>query len=245
LAIAVLFGFPCPIAAAGEKIAVFAPASMQDVLPEIISGYESTCVCEIVLSVAGTSVLARQIEAGAPVDVFISADRLWMDYLLERNLVRPETIVLIAANQLVIAASNSGAVDDNPKLLLGRGRFAMAEPNGVPAGRYAKMALETIGLWDEVRGNAVFTENVRIALRLAARGDVHAAIVYDSDVKVEPGLRVAYTFTEESHPPVRYPAAVTGNASQAAVAFLRYLESAEARAAFLRAGFSIPESNKY
>lgn len=244
LMIALLLGFPCPVAGAGEKITVFAAASMQDVLAEIISSYESNCDCEIVLSVAGTSALARQIEAGAPADVFISADRLWMDYLLERKLVRSESVVTIAENKLVIA-SHLDVVEDDPKALLGRGRFAMADPSGVPAGLYAKTALETIGLWEEVQENAVFTENVRIALKLAARGDVQSSIVYGSDVRVEPELRIAYTFTQESHQPIRYPAAVTENASRTALAFLHDLESAEARAVFLKAGFSIPESNEY
>ncbi len=227
------------------RLTVFAAASMQNVMEEIISAFEPICGCSVVLSTAGSSVLARQIEAGAPADIFVSADLLWMDYLVERNLVQAEDVTLIAGNQLDIAVAKSEAPVSDPKSLLDGGRFAMADPETVPAGRYAKAALESLGIWEEVRRNAVFTENVRVALKMAARGDVQAAIVYGSDIPLEPALHTGFEFADSSHPPIVYPAGEIRNGSADATKFLEFLGGETAQALLRQSGFSnlVPAEN--
>lgn len=226
----------------GTGFTVFAAASMQNVLEEMIDAYEQKCACSIVLSSAATSVLARQIEAGAPADVFISADAQWMNYLVEKEAVHPESVALIAGNDLVIAIPKSREPVDKAEHVLGKGRFAMADPDSVPAGRYAKAALESLGIWTAVGGNAVFAENVRVALKMVARGDVDAAIVYGSDVPLEPALQTGYEFADGSHPPIVYSAGQVENGSPRAVQFLRFLQGESARQLLRNSGFPGPEN---
>lgn len=227
-------------AAASEPLTVFSAASMKEAIERAAAAFEAEMGVETVVSLAASSVLARQIAAGAPADVFISADREWMDWLAERELLRKETVTTVAANALVIVSSEPADGTADPAALLARGRFAMGDPGHVPAGRYAKAALEALGLWETVKTQAVFAENVRVALELARRGEVAAAIVYASDEEVAEGLVRLYTFPAESHPPILYPAAATKGAAPQAEAFLAFLSGASGRAIFRELGFASP-----
>lgn len=208
-----------------EKILVFAAASLKNVIDEAASQFKMRGGAQVVASFAASSVLAKQIEAGAPAQIFISADLDWMNYLEDRNLLVERSRRLIAGNALIIAALPNQNKSDI-RALLTSGRFAMGDPTNVPAGKYAKAALETLALWAEVKSHAVFTENVRVALQYAARAEVDASIVYASDRVHAANLVEAYRFPASSHPPILYPAAlVAGNDTEAARAFLAFLES--------------------
>ncbi len=224
-------------AALAEKLTVFAAASMKDAIERAAGEYQAAGGEKVVVSFASSSVLARQIEAGAPADVFISANTDWMAYLVERDLVRHDSETIIAANNLVIAVAEGTGQVESPGTLLDN-RFAMGDPSHVPAGKYARTALEHLGLWNDVEKNAVFGENVRVALELASRGEVKAAIVYGSDQKAAGDLIRAYVFPEESHAPILYPAAATKNGAESAEAFLAFLKSDAGRAIFSEFGFS-------
>ena len=228
----VLFLFPA-IASAGDRMLIFAAASQKDALEEIGKLYEETCDCEIRYSFAATSTLARQIDAGAKVDVFISANEAWADWLEIRGLTDASSRAVIAGNRLVIASSANTRDSFN---ILKRGRFAMADPVSVPAGIYARQALEALGIWQSVRPNAVFSENVRVALSSVKQGALLSGIVYQSDLKLVPELNAHYIFPENTHRPIHYVAAgIKGSGS--ARDFVEFLKSAQAQEVFLRFGF--------
>lgn len=221
---------------AADRITVFAAASLKDAMDQAVPVFEAQSGAEVVVSLAGSSVLARQIDAGAPADLFISADVEWMNWLAERGKIEADTRSIVAGNELVIVTSKNGVDGVGPEALLSE-RFAMGDPSHVPAGRYAEAALSELGLWKAVRNHAVFGENVRVALELARRGEVGAAIVYGSDQKTASGLARAYTFPEDSHPPIAYPAALTPEAEPQARAFLDFLSSQAGQAIFAELGF--------
>lgn len=230
-----------------EGLLVFAAASLRDVLQEIATDWSARGNVPVRFSFAGTPALARQLEQGAPADLFLSADERWMDWARERGLVRPESLVMLLGNGLVLVAPSAGAPAlrlvpgvDLGAVLGATGRLAIADVASVPAGRYGKAALESLGAWEAVRGRLAMTENVRAALALAARGEVPLAVVYESDARREPKVRVVGVFPEGSHPPVRYPMALTGNppASQAR-AFHAHLRSATAAKVFAAHGFTV------
>ncbi|WEX11808.1 molybdate ABC transporter substrate-binding protein [Chelativorans sp. AA-79] len=227
-------------AMAQERITIFAAASMKDAMDRAAVAFEQETGTEVVVSFAASSALARQIEAGAPADVFISADLEWMDWLAERNLIREESRRPVAANALVIVAAKPVPEGAEPGDILSKGRFAMGDPTHVPAGRYAQAALTSLGLWEEVKEHAVFGENVRVALELAERGEVAAAIVYGSDERASNGLSRVYTFPADRHPPVVYPAAAMANAGPEADAFLDFLSGEEGQRIFRELGFAQP-----
>ena len=244
-------------ASAERRLLVFASASMKEALDAIAVDFESRCECQIVISYAGSGTLARQIEAGAPAGIFISADQLWMDWLQDKNAFVQNSRRIIAQNRLVVALSNQTKSPQNTDLdgietiensadrlakMLQSGRIAMGDPDFVPAGRYAKQALEKLGLWQQLSGRLVFGENVRVPLSLVARGDVNAAIIYRSDVKVDPRVRAAYTFAVDSHIPIFYPAALVKN-SVVGEQFLEFLASGNARQIFLKFGFTIDSND--
>lgn len=224
-------------ASAAEKVTVFAAASMKDVVDEAAKQFKAKEGVDVTASFAASSVLAKQIEAGAPASIFISADLDWMDYLQERKLIDNDSRKVIAGNALVIATQKDKAGGD-AATLLGSGKFAMGDPTNVPAGKYGKAALEKLNLWADVEKNAVFTENVRVALQYVSRGEVNAAIVYASDRAVSADLIEAYRFPADSHKPILYPAAlVGGNVSAEAKAFLAFLESDAGQAIIADKGF--------
>jgi molybdate transport system substrate-binding protein len=245
---AVLLAFAAHAALAAEHVlTVFAAASLTNVLQAAGDLYTAETHVPVRFSFAGSSALARQIESGAPADVFVSADQEWMDYLQQRNLVSDELRVNIATNSLVLVAPADSTVQLKiaPGFALAaalgeKGRIATGDPASVPAGKYAQAALTMLGVWKSVAGRLVPADNVRTALNFVSRGEVPLGIVYSTDARGEPTVRVVDTFPATSHPPITYPAAVTATGGADAAAFVRYLRSAKAQALFDKAGFGKP-----
>jgi molybdate transport system substrate-binding protein len=237
-----------PVRAA--ELLVFAAASLKPALEEIIALPEARAIGEIKASYAASSVLARQIEAGAPADVFISADLEWMDWLQERNRVATTTRFVLVRNELVLVAPRDSTLSltlsaqTDLAAALGDARIALAEPGSVPAGKYAKAAFEKLGLWPQIGTRYVATENVRAALALAARGEVPLAAVYRSDAVTEPAVRVAAAFPANSHPEIVYPAAaLKDHDHDASKRLLALLRSESVQAILQRAGFRRAAAN--
>ena len=232
-----------PAVTQAETITVFAAASLKDALDEVVKAYRATSTDRIVVSYAASSALAKQIEAGAPADVFISADLEWMDYLEKRHLIKPTTRRNLLRNRLVLIApaGSKVSVDIAPGFplarLLGKGRLAMANPDAVPAGIYGKAALESLGVWKDVQSKLAAAENVRAALVLVSRGETPLGIVYRTDAVVDPRVRVVGAFPENTHPPIIYPIAETVTAKPAATVFVSWLNKQEAREIFKKFGF--------
>jgi len=231
-----------------QTVTVFAAASLKDALDEITADYARGGGSKAVISYASSSVLAKQIESGAPADLFISADLDWMDYVATRKLINPDTRVNLLGNKLVlIAPANSGIktkIAPNFALaaLLGNGRLASGNPDHVPAGKYGKAALETLGVWAQVEPKLARAENVRAALALVSRGEAPLGIVYATDAAADKKVRIVDEFPADTYPPVVYPAAVTAASRNAdAGKLLAHLRSATARAAFEKYGFSVLE----
>ncbi|MEQ9695169.1 molybdate ABC transporter substrate-binding protein [Shimia sp. SDUM112013] len=233
--------------AAADRLTVFAAASLKEALEDVAGLYEAATGNEVVLSFAGSSILARQIAFGAPADVFISANEAWMDDLETRGLIAPDTRLRLLANRLVmVAPQGTPAFELSPQTdltaMLGEGRLAMALVQAVPAGIYGKAALDHFGLWQGVAARVAQTDNVRAALALVARGEAPLGIVYASDVGVSDDVSVVARFPENSHPAILYPAAaIKGSNTGAAGAFLTYLQGDAAQAVFKGYGFAIPE----
>lgn len=237
-----------PVAAAAESIVVFAAASLKNALDDIAVEWQQVKGGQVTLAYAGSSALARQIQAGAPADVFISANVDWMDTLDKDGLIRTETRRDLLRNRLVLIADGEDAppIELVPGFdlagLLGDRRLAMALVEAVPAGIYGKAALSWMGVWDEVAVSVAQTDNVRAALALVARGEAPYGIVYATDAVAEDAVSVVATFPAESHPPIVYPAAVTAESTNpAAPAFLEFLSSAAVRPLFQRQGFGVIE----
>ena len=235
-----------PASAQGQKLIIFAAASLKDALDEVNVAYQHENSQETATSYAASSTLAKQIEAAAPADVFISADLDWMDYLAKRNLIKPETRANLLGNRLVlIAPVNSPlnlAIGSNFSLAqaLGNGRLAIADPNGVPAGRYGKAALESLGVWSTIADRLAPAENVRAALALVARGETPLGIVYQTDAASDKDVKIVGIFPQDTHPPIIYPiAAVVSSTNPAALGYLAYLKSRAARPTFEKHGFTV------
>lgn len=252
LMLAALAALATPVAgvrAADGEVLVFAAASLKNALDEAMAGFTKETGTAVKASYAASSALAKQVEQGAPAAVFVSADLDWMDYLDQRGLVAKETRANLLRNALVLVAAKDspvGAVEmgqglDLAGLLGADGRLAMGEVKSVPAGKYGQAALEKLGAWPAVQGRLAQAENVRAALALVSRGEAPLGIVYRTDAAADPTVRVVGTFPEDSHPPIIYPAAVTtaGKDSAGAAAFLGYLRSTAAKAAFERQGFTV------
>ena len=220
-------------AQAGDRLLVFAAASQKDALEELGKRYEGTCDCKVVFSFAATSTLARQVEAGAPADIFISANQGWIDWLEIKGKLPVDGSVVVAGNRLVIASSARTKDSFN---ILWRDRFAMADPQSVPAGIYAKEALQHMGIWQKVKSKAVFAENVRVALKQIERGDLLSGITYQSDLRGQNKLHAHFVFPEESHAPIHYLAGVVKDGI-AAEGFVQFLLSDTAQAIFSDYGF--------
>jgi molybdate transport system substrate-binding protein len=231
------------VGSARADTTVFAAASLKDALDENVAAYRDGMNERVVVSYAASSALAKQIEAGAPADLFISADLEWMDYLQQRRLIKPETRRNLLRNRLVLIAPADSRVSVSIApgfplaTLLGKGRLAMANPDAVPAGKYGKASLEALGVWRDVQARLASTENVRAALVLVARGEAPLGIVYRTDAAADSKVRVVGLFPESTHPPIIYPIAVTAGAKPAAAAFLTWLSKPEARAIFQKHGF--------
>src|SRR5262245_28964759 len=230
------------IAHAQQAPVVFAAASLKNALDEVVT----LAAVKPVISYGASSALAKQIESGAPAQMFISADLDWMDYLEQRKLIRNATRKSILGNKLVLiapaASTVKAAIGPGFPLasLLGDGRLATADPAHVPAGKYTKEALEKLGVWTSVAGKLAATENVRVALALVARGEAPLGTVYATDAASEPKVRVVAAFPDGLHAPIVYPAALTSTApaSGPAADFLALLSSPTARAVFQKHGFA-------
>jgi molybdate transport system substrate-binding protein len=226
-------------------VTVLAAASLKNALDLVVADYVKATGRRVAVSYAASSALARQIEQGAPADLFLSADVDWMDDLQKKNLIRPDTRHSLLGNRIVIVAPADAAkpLDLQPGALLGAlgsGRLAMASVLTVPAGKYGKAALENLGLWNEVSGKVAEAENVRAALTFVSRGEAPLGIVYETDAKAEPKVAIVARFPETSHPPVVYPVALTATStSDAARQFLSVLRGPASAAIFAREGFSV------
>jgi molybdate transport system substrate-binding protein len=233
-------------ACAEDRVTVFAAASLQNALNDVGAAYTRKTGRPVRVSYAASSAIARQIEQGAPADLFVSADREWMDYAARRRLIQPESRRDLLSNRLVLIAPAGARVGltVGPGMplarALGDGRLAMAAPD-VPAGRYARAALDRLGVWTSVEARVAPAESVRAALQFVARGEAPLGIVYETDARVDRRVRIVGVFPASSHPPIVYPAALTsrGAGNRAAADFLTYLSGAEASAIFRRYGFNV------
>ena len=234
-----------PLPAMAADITMFGAASLADALKEIAADYQKENGKTVAVSFAASSALARQIEASGGADIFMSADLDWMDYLDKKGLIAPGSRKNLLANRLVLIAPKDAsvtiAIAPHFDLLgaLKGGRLAIANPDTVPAGKYGKAALTALGVWDSVSTHLADAEDVRVALAYVARGEAPLGIVYRTDAKAEPNVKVAGIFPESSHPPILYPAALIKDAKPDARAFLAYLSSPPARAVFEKDGFTV------
>lgn len=237
---------PAETATATKPVVVFAAASLKNALDTIRKAWEAKTGNKLTLSFAASSVIAKQIESGAPVDLFISADLKWMDWLAERKLIDAATRNALLGNTLVLIAPKDSKVELKIEkgfalaAALGDGRLAMGDPKSVPAGTYGQAALTNLGVWDQVSSQVAGAENVRAALAYVARGEAPLGIVYGSDAKSEPQVKVVDTFPANSHPPIVYPVALTASSANAeAKKFLEFLSAPEAVKAFEAEGFTV------
>jgi len=223
-------------AAQDKTIIVFAAASMENALNEVNAAYTTKAGVKVSPSYAASSVLAKQIEQGAPADVFVSADTDWMDYAISKKVINESTRVNLLGNSLVLIAPKDSKIDkvdirpgfDLAKLA-GDGRIATGDVKSVPVGKYAKMALEKLGVWQAVEPKFAMAENVRAALILVARGEAALGIVYSTDAKIEPGVKIVGTFPADSHPAIIYPVAATISAKPETNDYLAFLRSTTAQ----------------
>lgn len=241
-----------PAQAQDQGVLVFAAASLKNALDEVMAGYTAATGKPVVASYAASSALAKQIEQAAPADLFISADLAWMDYVQERKLIVEDSRSNLLGNSIVLVAAKDGSLGEvtigqgfDLAGLLGDRRLAVGDVQAVPAGKYAKAALESLGAWAGVEGKLAQAENVRAALALVSRGETPLGVVYRTDAAADPNVKIVGTFPEASHPPIVYPVAVTADSQKAedARAFLAYLRTAPAaRSAFERQGFTFTGS---
>jgi molybdate transport system substrate-binding protein len=243
-----LFAWALPPAACAQDgdVVVFAAASLKNALDGINSQWQKDASKNASISYAASSALAKQIEQGAPAQVFISADLDWMDYLAGKNLIKADTRTNLLGNRIVLIATKSKAqpveIKDGFDLakLLGDGRLSMGNVDSVPAGKYGKAALEKLGVWTSVSNKIAQAENVRAALLLVSRGEAPFGIVYQTDAAADPNVEIVGTFPENTHPPIIYPIALTANATNPnAAAFLAYVKSPAARPLFEAQGFTM------
>ena len=234
-----------PAVAQDKSLTVFAAASMKNALDEVNAAYTARTGIKIVASYAASSALAKQIEQGAPADIFVSADTDWMDYAIGKKTVAAPTRVNLLGNSIVLIApkdSRIGSVAIGPAFdlagLAGDGKIATGDVKAVPVGKYAKAALEKLGSWTAAEPKFAMADNVRAALLLVSRGEAALGIVYATDAKVEPGVKIVGTFPADSHPPIVYPVAATAMAKPDAANYLAYLRSQASKAVLERYGFT-------
>ncbi len=234
-----------PVLAQDNSLTVFAAASMKNALDDIDDAYTAKTGIKIVTSYAASSALAKQIEQGAPADIFLSADTDWMDYATRKKTIQESTRVNLLGNSIVLIAPKDSTIDhvaigpgfDLAKLA-GSGKIATGDVKAVPVGKYAKAALENLGAWQAAEPKFAMAESVRAALTLVARGEATLGIVYATDARVEPGVKIVGTFPADSHPPIIYPVAATTTARAEAADYLAFLRSSVAKMMFEKYGFT-------
>jgi molybdate transport system substrate-binding protein len=246
LAASVAVAWPRQAHAQGHDLLVFGAASLKNALDDADALYQRETGRKVVVSYGASSTLAKQIENGAPADIFISADLDWMDYVAQRKLIKPETRVNLLGNKLVLVAPadsrvNLAIVPNFPLAqALGNNRLAMADPASVPAGKYGKAALEALGVWSSVESKVAPAQDVRATLLLVSRGEAPLGIVYQTDAAADKGVKIVAAFPEATHPPIIYPAAVTAASNDPnAAAYASFLKSAAAKPAFQKQGFDV------
>jgi molybdate transport system substrate-binding protein len=234
------------VSAQDKDVVVFAAASLKNALDDIAGQWQRETGKKVVISYAASNTLIKQIEQGAPADIFISADLDWMDYGQQKDLIRPDSRFNLLGNRLVLISPKDSSVSANIQpgfdlaALLKGGRLAMGNVDAVPAGKYGKASLEKLGVWDSVKDKIAQAESVRAALLFVSRGEAPLGIVYQTDAAADPSVKIVGTFPENTHPPIIYPVALTKESINAdAQAFLSYLRSPAARAAFERQGFTV------
>lgn len=235
-----------PAAAQNRDILVFAAASLKNALDEAAAQWQRESGKKVVISYAASNTLIKQIEQGAPADMFISADLDWMDYGQQKGLIKPDTRSNLLGNRLVLIAPKDSNISANIQpgfdlaALLKGGRLAMGNVDAVPAGKYGKASLEKLGAWDGVKDKIAQAESVRAALLLVARGEAPLGIVYQTDAAADPTVKIVGTFPENTHPPIIYPIALTKDSTNPdALAFLNFTRSPAARPIFERQGFTV------
>ncbi|HXI78491.1 MAG TPA: molybdate ABC transporter substrate-binding protein [Steroidobacteraceae bacterium] len=240
-----LLALPAAAADTGKApITVFAAASLTNALQDLGDAFTKETSIPVRFSFAASSALARQIENGAPADIFFSADLEWMDYLQSRNLIQRDTRHDVLGNRLVLIAPSDSLVklkiEPNFALAaaLGKGRLATGDPDSVPAGRYAREALTTLGVWSSVEGHLVRADSVRSALAFVDRGEAQLGIVYETDALIDKRVRVVDVFPASSHLPIKYPVALTTAAKGGAAKFLAYIRGPAGELAFKANGFT-------
>jgi molybdate transport system substrate-binding protein len=246
-ALAILFALLAVLPARAQDVPlmIFAAASMKNAVDDINTAFTKANGVKVVASYAASSALAKQIEAGAPADLFASADLEWMDYVAGKKLVKDDSRLNLLGNRLVLIASKDSKIDNvtigpgfDLARLAGDGRVATGDVRAVPVGKYAKAALEKLGGWAAAKPKLAMTENVRAALLLVARGEATLGIVYETDAQVEKNVKVVARFPEDSHPPITYPVALTATAKPQAARYLEFMRSNTARAIFESYGFT-------
>ena len=236
-----------PAQAQAKELVIFAAASLKNALDEAAATWvKETGKPAPKISYAASSALAKQLEQGAPADIFLSADLDWMDYVAGKKLIKPDSRVSLLANRIALIAPQDAtakvtlAPGVDLTAALGGSRLAMANVDSVPAGKYGKAALEKLGGWDKVKDKIAQADNVRGALLLVSRGEAPLGIVYATDAAADPKVKVIATFPEETHPPIIYPMAQTADsANPDAAAFLSFLRGPAARGFFEKQGFTV------
>jgi len=240
-----MLGSTSPAADADKpSIIVFAAASLTNALQELGDGFTKQTSIPVRFSFAASSALARQIENGAPADVFFSADLEWMDYLQTRNLIQRDARYDVLSNRLVLIAPADSKINlkIEPRFplakALGTGRLATGDPDSVPVGRYAREALTTLGIWNDVADRMVRADSVRSALAFVDRGEAPLGIVYETDALIDKHVRVVDVFPANSHLPIIYPIALTRAAKPDAAKFVAYIRGPAGDVAFKAYGFT-------
>jgi molybdate transport system substrate-binding protein len=247
IALAIVLAVASPVVAAAD-VTVFAAASLREALDEHAKQFEASTGNNVIVSYGASNALAKQIEAAAPADIFISADLDWMDYVDQKHQLAPNSRFNLLRNTLVLIApsSSSSKLKIGPNFglaaALGTEKLAMANPDSVPAGKYGKSALEKLGVWTSVEKQVARAENVRAALALVSRGEAPFGIVFFTDALSNKGVKIVDTFPPESYPPIIYPAALlVSSKSTAAKPLLAYLRSVPARAVWEKYGFGLAQ----
>jgi molybdate transport system substrate-binding protein len=245
IALSILSGSATSPALAQDKsLTVFAAASMKNALDDIDAAYTAKTGVKIVVSYAASSALAKQIEQGAPADIFASADTDWMDYAASKKNINEPTRMNLLGNTIVLIAPKDSKIDNvtigpgfDLSKLAGDGKIATGDVKAVPVGKYAKAALEKLGAWSAAEPKFAMAESVRVALTLVSRGEAALGIVYSTDARVDPGVKIVGTFPADSHPAIIYPVAATTTAKAEAADYLAFLRSSAAKAIFEKYGF--------
>ncbi|WP_441986223.1 molybdate ABC transporter substrate-binding protein [Microvirga sp. 2YAF29] len=236
------------MAAQAKDVTVFAAASLKNALDDVAAAWTRETGKKAVISYAASNVLAKQIEAGAPADIFFSADLDWMDYVASKNLIDAKSRINLLGNSLVLVAPKDSSIQVSLQpgvdlaSVLGHGRLAMGNVDAVPAGKYGKAGLEHLRAWDGVKDKVAQADNVRAALLLVSRGEAPLGIVYKTDAVSDANVRVVASFPAESHPPIVYPVALIKDSTNAdAAEFLAYMRSAKAKPSFEKQGFGFTD----